>query len=244
LQSHSAGVPVAAAYPLRVEPRPSIIIAVAIVLLCKKALDRNLAEWRRQQPVLGCPIVGHAPETSWHNRPFGTTMRIGSCHPASLGGTDETIAPPPVWLASALSRQGAPGIFDPSLRMFLWLINDVPNVSDRFRTVPNFCVSAIGAILAQVFWFFTKVVAMNSEGGDGAAAIRLLGQRFPRHEMQLRRRYRQDEEFRLLCDDHLLAVQAFEHWRAAGDAGKTEEYRQLVEEAGSLILAKLERGPR
>jgi hypothetical protein len=82
---------------------------------------------------------------------------------------------------------------------------------------------------------------MNSEGRGGSAAVRLLVQRFPRHEIQLHRRYRQDEEFRLLCDDHFLAVKAFEHWLAAGDASKTEEYRQMVEEAESLILAKLER---
>src|SRR5450631_2373342 len=100
----------------------------------------------------------------------------------------------------------------------------------KFRTVRNFCVSPLCAIITQVFWHFTKVAAMNSEGGDGAAAVRLLVQRFLRHEMQLHRRYRQDEEFRLLCDDHFLAVQAFERWRAAGDAGKTEEYRQLAEE--------------
>jgi hypothetical protein len=43
---------------------------------------------------------------------------------------------------------------------------------------------------------------MNSEGSDAAAAVRPLVQRFPRHDMQLHRRYRQDEEFRLLCDDH------------------------------------------
>jgi hypothetical protein len=85
---------------------------------------------------------------------------------------------------------------------------------------------------------------MNSEGREGAAAVRLLVQRFPRHEIQLHRRYRQDEDFRLLCDDYFLAVKAFEHWLAAGDAGRTEEYREMVEEAEFLILAELERRPR
>ena len=85
---------------------------------------------------------------------------------------------------------------------------------------------------------------MTIEPGNAATVVRLLVQKFPHHEMQMHRRYRRDEEFRLLCDDHLAAVQALEHWRVVegAHAVRTEEYRLLVEELKSQILDTLECG--
>lgn len=80
---------------------------------------------------------------------------------------------------------------------------------------------------------------MKSAGGEGAVALRLLAQKHPDLEMRMHRLHRADEEFRSLCDDHLTAVKAFEHWGAAGDAAKADEFRQLTDEFEALILKAL-----
>ncbi len=80
---------------------------------------------------------------------------------------------------------------------------------------------------------------MNSAGGEGAGALRLLGEKHPHMEMRLHRLRRTNEEFRSLCEDHATAVQASEYWGAAGDTPKAEEFRQLAHEFEALILKAL-----
>ena len=59
---------------------------------------------------------------------------------------------------------------------------------------------------------------MTIEPGNAATVVRLLVKSLPHYETQMHQTHRRDEEFRLLCDDHLAAVEALEDgesWRGS-----------------------------
>lgn len=68
-----------------------------------------------------------------------------------------------------------------------------------------------------------------------------LGERFPRRELEIRRLWARNEEFRCACEDYEAAVKAFRHWeRIEGNAERAEEYRLLAGEIATEIAARLD----
>jgi hypothetical protein len=72
-------------------------------------------------------------------------------------------------------------------------------------------------------------------------SIDLLVNRFPRHELAIRRLYVRDPEFRAVCDDYAEVQRALEHWQAADRAapGRVAEYRRMLEELEAEALTFL-----
>jgi hypothetical protein len=78
--------------------------------------------------------------------------------------------------------------------------------------------------------------------------IRSIVARFPRCELEIRRRCARDPHFRSICADHQEAASALRYWQKAakeearkkeGDR-KVDEYTQFLGELESEILAQLE----
>jgi hypothetical protein len=78
--------------------------------------------------------------------------------------------------------------------------------------------------------------------------IRSIVARFPRRELEIRRRCAGDPHFRSICADHQEAASALRYWQKAakeearkkeGDR-KVDEYTQFLGELESEILAQLE----
>lgn len=74
--------------------------------------------------------------------------------------------------------------------------------------------------------------------------IRALAKRFPKRELDIRRRCACDNHFAAICGDYEEAATALWHWRQAAGSGdrRVEEYEQLLAELEAEILAKLARG--
>jgi hypothetical protein len=67
--------------------------------------------------------------------------------------------------------------------------------------------------------------------------------RFPDRELEIRRLHARDADFREVCEDYEEAMKALQYWQAPGhsDKAKAEDYRQLVAEFETELLAKLDR---
>jgi hypothetical protein len=77
---------------------------------------------------------------------------------------------------------------------------------------------------------------------EAAAALLLLVQRFPRHEIKLHRHYRQYGEFQLLCDEYFVAVKGFEDWLAAARAIVLRlQKRRAMPDGGPYVSVRKER---
>jgi hypothetical protein len=64
---------------------------------------------------------------------------------------------------------------------------------------------------------------------------------FPARELEVRRLYARDENFRGACDDYELAMKALRHWECGkNNTARALEYRQLAGEIASEIMARLD----
>ena len=69
----------------------------------------------------------------------------------------------------------------------------------------------------------------------------VLGERFPARELEVRRLYARDEEFRCACEDYEEAMKALQHWECIErNAARADEYRQLADEIAAEIAARLD----
>jgi outer membrane protein assembly factor BamD (BamD/ComL family) len=87
-----------------------------------------------------------------------------------------------------------------------------------------------------------RVVALEGNvGADPVPSLDLLLNRFPSHELAIRRLYRRDPEFRAVCDDYREVQRALQHWQAADRAApeRVAEYRQMLDELAAEALAFL-----
>ena len=65
--------------------------------------------------------------------------------------------------------------------------------------------------------------------------------RFPDRELEIRRLFGRDEDFRNACRDFDLAVKALKHWECVeNSAARMAEYRQIVDEIEAEIAALLD----
>jgi hypothetical protein len=71
------------------------------------------------------------------------------------------------------------------------------------------------------------------------SAIGRLINRFPNHELSLRRLFAHSAEFRAICADYEEALAALHHWESASSS-KAQEYRDLAAELEMEILRKLD----
>lgn len=68
--------------------------------------------------------------------------------------------------------------------------------------------------------------------------------RFPTRELEIRRLFARDEEFRCACDDYETAVKALQHWQHDEEnAVRAAEYCQLADEIADEIVARLDATP-
>lgn len=73
--------------------------------------------------------------------------------------------------------------------------------------------------------------------------IRSIIARFPKRELDIRRRSSHDAHFKSVCMDYEEAAAALRHWQQAAGEGdrKVEEYTQFLGELETEILAQLDR---
>jgi hypothetical protein len=75
--------------------------------------------------------------------------------------------------------------------------------------------------------------------------VRSLVARFPQRELEIRRRFTRDAQFRAVCADHEEALGALHHWQHAAENGdpeggvKAADYQQLVTELEQEALTYL-----
>jgi hypothetical protein len=69
---------------------------------------------------------------------------------------------------------------------------------------------------------------------DLTAVIRI----FPAHEFKLRRLYASEAEFKTLCEDYAVAIEALDRW--SNDRVRARQYRQLVDELEDEIFEFVE----
>lgn len=75
--------------------------------------------------------------------------------------------------------------------------------------------------------------------------VRSILARFPRRELEIRRRFVRDARFRSVCEDHEEATRALHHWQFAAEKGDPEaarklaDYEQLVTELEQEALTYL-----
>lgn len=75
--------------------------------------------------------------------------------------------------------------------------------------------------------------------------VRSIVARFPLRELEIRRCFTRDAQFRAVCADHEEAVRALHHWRHAAEKGdpdgarKLADYEQLVTELEQEALTYL-----
>lgn len=68
-----------------------------------------------------------------------------------------------------------------------------------------------------------------------------LLERFPSRELEIRRLCARDADFRGVCEDHEVALNALRHWEGVGrNAIRADEYRQLADEIADEIAARLD----
>lgn len=73
-----------------------------------------------------------------------------------------------------------------------------------------------------------------------------LLERYPEHELAIRRLRARDPEFRAVCDDLEAVLQALERWQGSGREAprRIEEYRRLLAELEAEALAFLKQPGR
>ena len=66
------------------------------------------------------------------------------------------------------------------------------------------------------------------------------GEQFPTRELEIRRLFARDEEFRCACEDYEVAIRAVQHWqRDKNNAVRAIEYRRLANEIAAEIAERL-----
>ena len=78
--------------------------------------------------------------------------------------------------------------------------------------------------------------------GNAMVDIRSIVARFPQRELDIRRRYIRDAEFRSICEDYEEATDALHHWQEVTNEGdpRVEEYANFLGELEAEILTKLD----
>ncbi|WP_436636864.1 hypothetical protein [Microbaculum sp. FT89] len=73
-------------------------------------------------------------------------------------------------------------------------------------------------------------------------AIRAIVDRFPRRELDIRRRCASDSRFRAICRDYEEAAAALSNWLyvSSDNSTRIEEYRNFLVELEAEILTQLE----
>jgi hypothetical protein len=67
-----------------------------------------------------------------------------------------------------------------------------------------------------------------------------LSKRLSLRELEVRRLYARDEDFRNACDDYVVAVTALQRWESDESTSmRAAEYRELAEEIAGEIVARL-----
>jgi hypothetical protein len=70
-----------------------------------------------------------------------------------------------------------------------------------------------------------------------------LLKRFRSRELEVRRLFACDEDFRCACEDYQVAAEAQQHWERDGhNAVRAVEYRQIADEIADEIMARLDTG--
>lgn len=73
------------------------------------------------------------------------------------------------------------------------------------------------------------------------ARLSALGEHFPTRELEIRRLFARDEEFRCACEDYEDAISAIQHWqRDENNAVRVAEYRRLANEIAAEIAERLD----
>ena len=68
---------------------------------------------------------------------------------------------------------------------------------------------------------------------------------FKARELEVRRLYARDDDFRCACEDFVVATNALFHWeRDENNMVRAEEYRTLANEIEAEILSRLDAGLR
>ena len=120
-------------------------------------------------------------------------------------------------------RTGA-NLFVPSINMF------VPSV----KAAPTQPCGQLGAKQARAAQLQTCAVE----------DIRSIVARLPQRELDIRRRWSRDAQFRSACKDYAEAARALRYWQhkeAEGGGRMVEEYNELVDELEAEILMLLDR---
>jgi hypothetical protein len=71
-------------------------------------------------------------------------------------------------------------------------------------------------------------------------AIEALARRFPQHASTIRRLHARDPDFRSICDDYGEAQRALKHWAGEAAPERVAEYRRILVELETEVLALLE----
>lgn len=77
--------------------------------------------------------------------------------------------------------------------------------------------------------------------------VRSIVARFPKREIEIRRCFMRDVQFRAVCADHEEAMRALSHWRNAAEKGdpeatrKAADYERLVVELQQEALTYLDK---
>ena len=73
------------------------------------------------------------------------------------------------------------------------------------------------------------------------ARLSVLRERFPARELEVRRLYARDQEFRCACEDYEDAAKALRHWECVEmNPVRAIEYRQIAGEIAAEIAARLD----
>jgi hypothetical protein len=65
-------------------------------------------------------------------------------------------------------------------------------------------------------------------------------QRFPEHELAIERLVRKNEDFRSMCEDYAVGIEALEHWERATDPKRGARIAELRESLAELEEEMLE----
>jgi hypothetical protein len=70
---------------------------------------------------------------------------------------------------------------------------------------------------------------------------RSFTEKFPEHELAIRRLIQRDHDFCSVCENHQACLAAVRHWEAQGNQERAGEYRRLSAEIEQEIFALLSR---
>ena len=86
------------------------------------------------------------------------------------------------------------------------------------------------------------VFVVSSVGGCTLPSLDRLLDRYPEHELAIRRLFRREPEFCAVCDDYDAVCRALEHWQTRDEPvpERIAEYRRMLVELEAEALAFLD----